>query len=213
MRLYVFVEGETEEAFVKSALAPHLVGHGISSTIPILAGGFWKSWMRLMRDVLGEHRGREVRFTTLFDLYGLPRGFPDIARLMEMTDTRARAAAVEAALGDIFRDDRLIPYVQRHEFEALVLAGLDDSDWIFDSRDDAKGLAALIDEIGGVAPEDINDGATTAPSKRLAAHIPGYDKVLHGQMITDSVGLATLRNRCPGFAHWLAQLEALSSGD
>lgn len=210
IRLYVFVEGQTEEAFIKEVLAPHLMGHGILSTVPILAGGFWKTWARLMRDVLAEQKGGAVRFTTLFDLYGLPRGFPDVATVMGVTDTHARARAVEASIARDFADDRLIPYVQRHEFEALVLAGLDQASWIFDSPDDAQGLARLLADVGGTAPEDVDDGPTTAPSKRLARHIPGYDEVLHGQMVTSSVGLATLRSRCPGFDAWLAKLEAMA---
>lgn len=209
IRLYAFCEGQTEEAFIKGVVAPHLIAHGIHSTIPILSGGFWKTWARLIWSLLREHRGPEVRFTTLFDLYGLPRGFPEIARLME-ADTRARAEAVERTLATTFADDRLIPYVQLHEFEALVLAGLDDAGWIFDAPNDAKGLAALRAEVEGLAPEDVNDGAATAPSKRLVANIPGYDKVLHGQMITSHAGLATLRGRCPRFASWLTRLESLA---
>lgn len=208
-RLYIFCEGQTEEAFIKEVVAPHLIAHGIYSTIPILSGGFWKTWARLMWSLLREHKGPEVRFTTLFDLYGLPRGFPEIAELMKI-DTRARAEAVERTLATTFADDRLIPYVQLHEFEALVLAGLDDAGWIFDAPGDAKGLAALRADIEGLAPEEINDGATTAPSKRLEARIPGYDKILHGQMVTSHAGLATLRDRCPRFAAWLTRLESLT---
>lgn len=209
IRLYVFCEGQTEEAFIKHVVAPHLIAHGIYSTIPILSGGFWQTWARLIRTVLREHRGPEVRFTTLFDLYGLPRSFPAVAELMAL-ETHARAEAVERTLATTFDDERLIPYVQLHEFEALVLAGLDDAGWIFDAPGDAKGLAALRAEIEGVAPEEINDGATTAPSKRLEARIPGYDKVLHGQMVTSHAGLSTLRDRCPRFAAWLTRLESLS---
>lgn len=212
MRLYVFVEGQTEEAFVKQLVAPHLMAHGIMATTPrLLGGGFWKTWKRDIGRVLGEQRGPAARFTTLFDLYGLPRGFPGGAKLRAIADTRRRAAAVEEAVAAAFGDERLLPYVQRHEFEALVLAALDMADWIFDGPGQAAGLAALRAELAGRAPEEVNDGVQSAPSKRLSARIPGYDKVLHGEMATTTLGLPALRKQCPGFDGWLARLERLAA--
>lgn len=209
-RLYIFAEGQTEEAFVKGVIAEHLRAHGIGMTIPIrIRGGFWKTWARTIRRVIGEQRGADVRFSTLVDLYGLPRGFPAIADVMAIADTRRRAAAVEAQIEEAFDDSRLLPYVQLHEFEALVLAGLDEIGWIFDGPQASSGLAALKAEIGDIAPEDVNDGADTAPSKRLAAHIPGYSKIIHGEMATATIGLGTLREACPRFGTWLSRLEGL----
>lgn len=210
-RLYVFVEGQTEESFVKQLVAPHLMAHGIVSTTPLLlGGGHWKQWHRDIATVLRQQRGAAVRFTTLFDLYGLPRGFPRADDLRAIEDSRRRAAAVEEAVAEAFADARLVPYVQRHEFEALVLAALDVVDWIFDDAAQARGVAALRAEIGDRDPEEINDGPRTAPSKRLIAHIPGYDKVLHGEMATTTLGLAPLRARCPGFDGWIRRLERMA---
>lgn len=56
-RLYIFAEGQTEEAFIKGVLAPHLSAHGVGMTVPILVrGGLWKMWARTIRRVSGKQR-------------------------------------------------------------------------------------------------------------------------------------------------------------
>jgi hypothetical protein len=56
-------------------------------------------------------------------------------------------------------------------------------------------------------PEHINDGANTAPSKRLGTLYPYYDKVLHGSLISEAIGLKKLRQECPHFDQWVSCLE------
>jgi hypothetical protein len=75
------------------------------------------------------------------------------------------------------------------------------------------GLKALQAEVKDTAPEDINDGATTAPSKRIIRHLPIYErnKVRVGAPAAAAIGLTTLRNRCPHFGNWLSRLEALGN--
>lgn len=56
-------------------------------------------------------------------------------------------------------------------------------------------------------PEDINNSPNTAPSKRLLDAIPGYNKVLYGRMLAESIGLDSIRSKCPMFNEWLTKLE------
>jgi len=58
-------------------------------------------------------------------------------------------------------------------------------------------------------PEHINDGENTAPSKRLNALYSHYDKVLHGSLISEAIGLNKLRQECPHFDKWVLKLENL----
>jgi hypothetical protein len=58
-------------------------------------------------------------------------------------------------------------------------------------------------------PEEINDGETTAPSKRLQGLYPGYDKILFGPLIAQRIGLDRLRQECLHFHDWMSKLEAL----
>ena len=98
----------------------------------------------------------------MFDLYGLPGDFPGLAEHAANANTVARVNALEIAMARAVNDPRFIPYIQRHEFEALVLAGLKDLRIFLDARDDLAGVDELMAVLRATAPEDINDGAQTA---------------------------------------------------
>lgn len=217
-RLYVLVEGKTEEAIAKGLLREHLWQHGIESTfIPVetrrdadgrkhAGGGTWSKWLPHFNVLKREHRGSDVRFSSWFDLYGLPRDFPGLVRHEGDKDTVRRAESLEACMADAIDDWRFLPYLQRHEVEALVLASLDALEDLLDPVDHPS-LEALRKELGTLAPEDVNDGPTTAPSRRLASHIAGYRKTLHGPLAVEGRGLSRVRMACPRFDTWVGQLE------
>lgn len=168
-------------------------------------GGRWSHWLRDLKRLLGEHSGR---FTTMFDLYGLPDDFPSLQACSSIVDTVVRASALEKAMADIVDDWRLIPYIQRHEFETLVLSGLQELGDLLEG-DDLTGLGELRAAVGAAPPEDINDGRETAPSKRLERFVPGYRKTVHGPLVLEACGVAKLVKRCPRFGEWVARLEAI----
>lgn len=66
-------------------------------------------------------------------------------------------------------------------------------------------------EVQGIPPEEINEGTTTAPSKRIIQHVPVYErsKVRVGASAAAAIGLPVLRTKCPHFDAWLRQLEKL----
>ncbi|EYF00946.1 DUF4276 family protein [Chondromyces apiculatus] len=225
MRLYIIVEGETEEYFVRHVLEPHLASLGIATFVSIVAksrdrhgtkqkgGGDWTKWRDDLVKLMGEQRGTSVRFTTLFDLYGLPKNFPGFKTHGAVADTNKRAALLEEAMkARVNNDWRFIPYLQRHEFEALVLAGLDKLNEVLDVED-RPALLPLQQLLRVISPEEVNDGEETAPSKRLEAAILGYKKSVHVPLAIESIGLAALRARCPRFSEWLTKLEALAPED
>lgn len=228
--LFVVVEGQTEEAFVKAVLAPHLANFGVWTTPIIVAtrrdragrkrrgGGDWSKWAGDVRKLLRDPRP-SLRVSTLFDLYGLPKNFPELDKHSAQGDTALRCEALEAAMAAEVDDRRFIPYLQRHEFEALVLAGLRDHlRPLLSDPADVKACDALVAALGDTQPEDVNDGVNTAPSKRLA-QIPSYapaaegglGKPFYGELVTVEAGLPTLRERCPRFSAWVATLEALGA--
>jgi hypothetical protein len=222
-RLIVVVEGQTEEPFVKDVLVGHLANHGVFASVTIVGkvvaqerdhsgrgGGSFGHWFDDIQRTLGDPRkGHDLRVTTLFDLYGLPTDFPEIEKHHGEPDTRRRCELLEQAMAEKVNDRRFIPYIQLHEFEALVLAALPSLRDLLDVEDDLRGLDNLVREVGGLPPEEVNDGENTAPSKRLLRHVPGYSKTLHGPLATYDAGLATLRNACPRFGAWIERLEQL----
>jgi hypothetical protein len=220
--LFVFVEGRTEESFVKALLAPHLATADVHAQVRQLptsrdertrqpvsrGGGFFVTWERELRMHLRTDKRPELRFTTLWDLYALPRDFPGRDELARLKGTREKALLAEAKLAEAFGDPRLIPYVQRHEIETLLFADLDALKGLLDERD-RKGLEVLRAEVRSLAPEDINDDPQTAPSKRLIKAIPSYRKNFHGPTALQTIGLPRIRERCPRFNEWVVKLEAL----
>jgi hypothetical protein len=155
----------------------------------------------------------------LCDLYGLPADFPDRAHQPGDARTGSRCERLEQAMvRDITgsSDDcgvwRLIPYIQCHEFEALVLAASHGLFALFDADDQRAGLVTLQADISGIPPEDINDSPQTSPSHRLRRLIPGYRKPLHGPDAIEKAGLPAVRAVCPRFHQWLSRLETLGQG-
>ncbi len=226
IRLYVVVEGQSEEAFVKGTLAPDLRRHGVEAK-PIIVttsraasgakrkgGGRWRHWREDLLRVLQDQAGSGAWVTTMFDLYGLPDDFPDLGKIEAARGGAAKAAlaeaAIAAAVGGRTGHRSLRPYVQQHEFETLVLASLDALTAVLDDPRDLAGLERLRASLVGVAPEEVNDGRETAPSKRLLAHVPGYDKVVHGELALADASLDALAEACPHFGRWVADLRALA---
>lgn len=212
--LIVVVEGETERAFVDDVLERHLRDYNLAVTATVVGkggGGPWSSWRKDLQRILGGDKRPQLRVTTMFDLYGLPKGFPGLSEHRDVSDTVRRCELLEASLAKVFKDRRFIPYLQRHEFEALVLASLPALREWFDDPTQLEGIDAVEAQTTSTPPEDINDGKTTAPSKRLESAIRGYRKALHGPDAVKETGLPTVREACPRFHAWLTTLERLGA--
>jgi len=219
VEVFVFVEGRTEEAFVRHLLGPHLGARSVylvprrpgRSTRLGRRGYGTPPYSALRRDLLHQLRGdtrRSIRVTTMLDLYALPSDYPGRAEAAGSTDSHLRATRIEAAMRDDVGDERLMPYLQVHEFEALLLAQPESIAVAYPDRE-AQALQLAADVRGFANPELIDDGPQTHPSARIVARIPEYEKVAGGEDIALAVGLDRMRERCPHFAEWLAALEAL----
>jgi Domain of unknown function (DUF4276) len=224
--LHVVVEGQSEFEFIKRVLVAHLSALGVSAT-PIIAmtkrerdgrkqkgGGDWTKWRENIL-LLCDDRRSDLRITTMFDLFGLPKNFPSLETALRVRDTSERTILLEQAMAREIADPRFLPYLQRHEFEALVLASLPALERVLVNHRDRVGLRKLQAHLGSLAPEDVNDGLETAPSKRLQRFVPSYDprkrnKAVFGPQAIAETGLAALRAQCPRFDAWVAKLEGLA---
>lgn len=209
----VLVEGQTEERFVKEVLQPHLASRGLwlTPTVlrtseprqPVRKGGV-SSWGKMRRDLqrLAEDSSAAA-ITTILDYYGLPDDVPGMASRPARQSALAQVAHVEAALNQERGDLRFRAYVSLHELEALLFAGVER--WA--QRFDTVEVARLRADVAGLEPEAIDDGVTTAPSKRLERFLSRYRKTLHGPACIGDIGLELIRARCPHFGEWLTWLE------
>lgn len=219
VRLYITVEGQAEKEFADKALKPHLAGFSIDVRPRVVVtnrklgkrGGIL-DFNKIRGDIsrlMREDRHPEARFTTMVDLYALPLEFPGWAEARKKANPADRVAVLENALAVEFAEPRFFPFIQLHEFEALLYCDLGE----LQSRiaNSEKAITALQREVMHMEPETINDGPTTAPSKRIIQHVPIYErnKVRVGAPAAAAIGLPTLRTRCPHFGGWLSKLEAL----
>lgn len=218
MQIRVLCEGFTEEAFCKRVLAPHLLGHGSVVTPTVVnaslnvrgqnskGGGDWTKYKSdLLRLKQSDHPGS--RTTTLIDLYSLPRGFPLPVDLSPSPSHRARE--VEVAMQHDVDWPELLAHVQLYEFESLLFTDLSVLHEQIDDSATLTALRRLAEETRGQDPESINDGQSTAPSKRILKAAPAFKKRLHGVPACEAIGLERVRGACPHFNEWLNQLEAL----
>ena len=156
------------------------------------------------------HKEQDLVFTTLIDLYGLPKNFPGKkAHRCNSNNPIPYVRALKQAFKDDIGDPRFVPYLQLYEFETILFANPESFREEFDDCDQAieelKKIAASFRSI-----EHINDGQTTAPSKRIIDLIPEYKnlKVTAGPEIAARIGLHTIRAKCSHFNEWLINLES-----
>lgn len=154
----------------------------------------------------------------MFDFYGLPAKFPGKAAAASLPNLADKQFAVVNALSAWAEEHwgrdiaaKFFPYVQMHEFEALLFS--DPKAFAL-----AIGVPRLTDSFlkirsKFVTPEDINDDPNTAPSKRIAELYPGYAKPSSPVLAVTVIGLETIRRECRLFDNWLLAIEALGSGN
>lgn len=222
IRLHITAEGQTEQSFAGKVLAPHLAGFGVFVDARCVLTsrdkrkareyrGSLLSYEKAEKDIrawLKEDDHVECRFTTMFDLYALPDDFPGYAEAMRNSDPYERVGILEQKMTESVGDSRFIPYIQLHEFEALLFADPKQLDWEYLEHD--VPIGNLVTMVASQNPELINDGPATAPSKRILSEIPEYDKVTAGVAVAEKIGLLMLRQKCRHFNDWLTRLERLA---
>lgn len=216
-RVLVLVEGQTEETFVNTVLAPHLAG--------------FEKWPEATRICTRRVRGRRAyrggigsyaqvesdlrrllgsnpdAVTTLIDYYGLPDDFPGRASVPLNGSCFDRVAHVEREFDKAMADLRFIPGLVLHEFEGLLFSAPRAIAEVLLDESHAAELEDIARSYG--SPEEINDSPETHPSKRIQNLHPTYQKALHGPQIALRIGLGAIRARCRHFDRWLARIEAL----
>lgn len=216
-RLYLVVEGQTEETFVRELLAPHYARNGLFIT-PIIVRtspghkggvtGYGKVKVQLNRLC---KQDRHANVSTLFDLYGLPSDFPgkNLAGFPSTGTGEQKAVFLEARLAEDINEPNFVPNLMVHEFESLLFVKPEAFGYWVDSRELVDSLAAIAS--AHETPEHINDSPQTAPSKRIMKLMPEYKKTFHGPLIAADIGLDSLRLACPHFNGWLLRLEQLAA--
>src|SRR5215470_11200668 len=125
-KVLVLVEGQTEEAFVKTVLAPHLTTFNVFPAVTIIAtrrrpdrkdfkGGI-SSYNKIktdLRPLLND--GSATLVTTMIDYYGLPPDFPGLSNCPNAS-CHDRVSHIEKAFADDIGQRKFLPYLSLHEF-------------------------------------------------------------------------------------------------
>ncbi len=216
-RIIIICEGETEKEFCTTILAPYFASKNIYIHSPLIKksmGGIVK-WSVLKKQILLHLKSDTSAYvTTLIDYYGLysKYSFPKWDEAEAQPDKNLRMEMLEDAMQldieDAYRY-RYIPYIQLHEFEGLLFNDIND---FYDQipPNELVGIEELKATFNQYDnPEMINNNRQTSPSHRLERIIFGYNKIVYGNIMAESIGLTRIRDKSPRFNMWLDKIEQI----
>ena len=217
IRIHVFAEGQTEETFVRDVLGPHYAHQQIFFDVLVAQtsrgykGGivsYAKIKPQIERLCKQDH---QAYVTTMMDLYGYPADAPgkNDPKANDINQEQ-KALFLEKQLAADIKQPNFIPNLMVHEYEALLFCQPGKFAICTDEKPEAiEQLQTIRDSVE--TPEQINDDPQTAPSKRIKAIMPQYQKTLHGPLIAEDIGLDELRKQCPHFNQWLKTIEQIAA--
>lgn len=207
----VICEGETEEEFCKTLLSVYLQKYcKIRIEVRLLGGNCnWQRIKDMAEKALKQQKNALV--TTFFDYYGVKtKKFPNWIETegINKANVRERIEILENGMLEEIDSNlryRFIPYIQLHEFEALLFNNIE----VFDNnfKRSEFNRANLLDVLNEFPdPELINQKIETSPSHRLIEIIPSYNKILYGNMLVEIIGIEQIKQKNKHFNDWIEQL-------
>lgn len=203
-RLVFIVEGDTEVIFINDLVIPYLYRLGFKNPMnaqTIITNrkqhkkGGVINYEYLKNDINRVLAQGNVIITTFIDFFRLPTSFPNFT-----TNSKLINEIEEGISLDFDSNENLIPYIQRHELEALMFTEKDGFELVIDEDEKLALVKEIIKEFPN--PEDINSNPEKAPSKRLEK-IFKYDKVADSEMIFGMLEIESIMNKCPRFNSWI----------
>jgi hypothetical protein len=205
----IICEGPTEEVFCRNLLSQYLQ-NSCRIEIRLLGGNCnWQRIKDMAEKALKQQKNALV--TTFFDYYGVKtKKFPNWKETVGINkaNVRERIEILENGMLEEIDSNlryRFIPYVQLHEFEALLFNNIEVFDEMFEFEQyDRAELLNIFNEFPD--PEMIDQGTETSPSHRLIKIIPAYRKVIQGNAIAEKIGIEQIRQKNKHFNDWIEQL-------
>lgn len=220
----VVVEGACERDFLQSVVAPSLGSKGVYLSASLIGkvghkGGNVK-FERFVTDVRNYLSQRsDLVVSMMVDFFRLDPNWPGMPKLQQHINSGASLtlkekaealgqATVQAlqqkipAIVDI--EQRFIPYIQMHEYEALLFS---QKEVLIEHLNiDEQRINKVLQQYE--TPEHINTNPNKAPAAQLQALSPRkYHKRRDGIVIAQKIGLYTIRQQCPIFDGWINSLE------
>ncbi len=215
-KVLILAEGQTEETFIKRVLNPYWQSKDIYAvpkiitTKKLLRGNEFKGGIveydklrpqifRLLNDTSA------TIISTFIDYYGLPDSFPGKNTLAGQT-VYERVEYLERKLSDDIQNEKFVSYYSLHEFEAILFSVPSVIGETMMDEQKKNILQSIRNSFR--TPEEINDNPSTCPSARIKGLFRNYEKPLHGFLISQRIGLETIRLNCPHFNRWIENIES-----
>lgn len=218
-RVHCIVEGQTEVSVFYSILNPYIyekTGAYIQFTPIKHSGGGIVPYSKLFPELRNHLMDKDKILTTFFDYYGIFESyqFPNYKEAkIDQTNPKVGVELLEQGIKEHIESEGLptknfIPYIQLHEFEALLFSSNEGFEFQYDNERVLRELKAISPRYE--TPEDINDSPETAPSKRIIKALERrkekYSKVIDGEAIASQVGIEMMLEKCPRFNNWVTEL-------
>lgn len=213
-RLIIITEGPTEKRFVDTVLSPYLINKGIYSVSATSIrkkgqkGGFvnyehLRNHLKIF--LLSEV---EIVITTMIDFFRIPNSVPNYNLIENLFSVDEKIDLLEEGIKADINDARFIPFIQKHEFEALLFSSIDGFDFQFDNKKLVDKFKDIIDEFDN--PENINTRPEFSPANRIKNILKGYglkyDKPEDGETISTIIGIEIMLEKCPRFKIWINRI-------
>lgn len=208
--LYIIVEGQSEEEFVKDLIAPLSNQNWFIQPIKITTnrnigkrGGF-SAYRQLKEDIsILLKTKQEKAVTTFVDFFRIPKDVPNYKDCLKISDAERQIDCLEKAINDDINHQSFFPYIQKFEFEALLFSSNAGFENYYGGKI-AKETAKIIEKYPN--PEEINNNPNTSPSNRLKKIVPEYNKPNEGNILAMEIGIDKMLEKCPRFKNWVENI-------
>lgn len=224
INIYIIVEGQSEEKFIKEILTPYFANKNIFLYAERVITGkdnFGKSCKGGGSSYLSykNHLDKRIKefdsqknyyFSTMIDFYALPKDFPKLEESQNIQGRYEQIAFLEKAFKDDIGFDNFIPYIQLHEFETLLFCDTNAIVECFFDMNTKKLFNTIQEDIKNYDNiEMINSSTHNAPSKRLDRYTDGVycgSKVSSSFSILKNIDIEVIKQKCSHFNSWLEEI-------
>ena len=217
----IVTEGQSETNFVNRVMVPYFAGKCILIPITVVTktenrhgktykggvGNYGQIRNTLLKTLANASKNVDSYVTTMFDFYRLPTDVPGVLDAEKVNDSYKKVEIIEREIrkAEGYGEKFFFPYIELHEFESMIFSDISKLEEAY-FEEDLTALKECVKVLSN--PELINDGAETAPSKRIMNCISNFDKANVGVDVLGKIGIENIAAKCSHFAEWLQCIEA-----
>lgn len=219
-KIFVVTEGQSETNFINRVMGPYFANRCvlIPNTVITKAdnkhGRIYKGGVAdynqirntLSKTLAVSSKNEDSYVTTMFDFYQLPADVPGVANVEKVNDPYEKVELIEREIlkAEGYGGNFFFPYIELHEFEAMLFSDITKLKETYFEYD-----LTVLEECAKMQsnPELINDGVTTAPSKRIINCIKCFDKSNVGVDVLEKIGIVNIAKKCRHFSEWIERIE------